>query len=220
MAQGSGGWSRGAPYDVVVTATVLAVLEFSGIFVFAMTGALVGVRRDFDIVGLVVLAMMTGLGGGVLRDVLLGVNPPVNIGSWERLLTATLAAALIFWQHDRVLRRERVVMLLDAVGLATFCVTGTIAALSHDITPATAVLLGVLTAVGGGIVRDVLSGRTPVVFSGELYAIPAIVGATLTTVAEAFDAAGIVYVGPALVCLGLRLVSMRRGWSAPGARRR
>ncbi|RLV54768.1 trimeric intracellular cation channel family protein [Aeromicrobium phragmitis] len=185
-----------------------------------MTGALVAARRDFDIVGLLVLAMMTGLGGGVIRDVLLGVAPPVNVASWERLLTATLAAALVFWQHDRVSRREPFIMVLDAVGLATFCVTGAIAALDHEIAPATGVLLGVITAIGGGVVRDVLSGRTPVVFSGELYAIPAVVGATLTVVLESFDPLGVLYVIPAVLCFGLRLVSMRRGWSAPGARSR
>ncbi len=208
------------PYDVSVTDAVLAALEFSGIFVFAMTGALVGARRDFDIIGLLALAMLTGLGGGVIRDVLLGVAPPVNVASGERLLTATLAAALVFWQHDRVSRREPVIMVLDAVGLATFCVTGTIAALQHDIAPATGALLGVITAIGGGVVRDVLSARTPVVFSGELYAIPAVVGATLTVVLEEFEPLGVLYVFPALLCLGLRLLSMRRGWSAPGARRR
>lgn len=203
-----------------MTLIVLAVLEYSGIVVFALTGALVAARRDFDAVGLIVLAVMTGLGGGILRDVLLGVTPPTNLASWERLLAATVAALLILWQYDRVQRRERTLMVLDAVGLATFCVTGAVVALEHEASPAVAALFGVLTATGGGIVRDVLSGRTPVVFSGELYAICAVVGAASAVLVVELGGDGLWLVLPAAVCLALRLASMRWGWSAPRARRR
>lgn len=203
-----------------MNAIVLEVLEYAGIFVFALTGALVAARRDFDAVGLIVLAVMTGLGGGILRDVLLGVTPPTNLASWERLLTATIAALLILWQYDRVRRREQALLFLDAIGLATFCVTGTIVALDHDASSAVAALFGVLTATGGGVVRDVLSGRTPVVFSGELYVVCALLGAASTVVVVQAGGSGLALIGPAGLCLALRLAAMRWGWRAPRARRK
>lgn len=203
-----------------MNAIVLDVLEYSGIFVFALTGALVAARRDFDAVGLIVLAVMIGLGGGILRDLLLGVTPPTNLASWERLLTATLAAFVILWWFDRVQRREKALMYLDAIGLATFCVTGTVVALGEGAAPQIAPLFGLLTAIGGGIIRDVLSARTPMVFSGELYAFCALAGAALTVLIVELEGSGLLLIGPAVVCLALRLAAMRWGWEAPRARRR
>lgn len=156
-------------------------LDLVGVFVFALSGGLVAVKKRFDLFGVLVLACAAGLGGGILRDVLIGDIPPVGISDW-RLLSAAVAGGLVtFFLHPGFERITRVVRVLDAVGLAAFAVAGSLKAVATPgVAPVTAVIVGVLTAVGGGAIRDLLAGRVPEVLRRELYAVPALLGSLVT----------------------------------------
>lgn len=174
------------------------VLDILGVFVFALSGGLVAVRKGLDLVGIVVLAWVAGLGGGIIRDVFIGDTPPVGISDWRLLVPVVVAGLLSFLWYRRlgtlVQGRPRIpvaligrsVRTLDAVGLALFAVSGSLKALDFDTGALAAVILGVITAVGGGALRDVLAGQVPEVLRRELYAVPALMGATLVVVADHF----------------------------------
>jgi uncharacterized membrane protein YeiH len=196
--------------------TFLLVLDLGGIFVFAISGALVGVRKGLDVFGVLVLAGATGLGGGFLRDVLIDATPPAALSDWRYLVVPVVAGLLTFVFHPVMGRLGREINIFDAAGLGLFCVTGALKALEYGLGPVPAILMGVVTAIGGGIVRDLLAGRVPVVFSGELYATPALIGATWAVLADQLDAPVVVVSIPAVtVCFGLRLLALWRGWQAP-----
>lgn len=198
---------------------LLTVLDLAGIFVFALSGGLVAVRKELDLFGVLVLAGITGLGGGFLRDVLIGDVPPAALADWRYLVVPVAAGLLTFWFHPAIGRRERLVTVFDAAGLALFCVAGALKALDFDLGPVPAALMGMVTGIGGGMIRDVLAGRVPVVFRGELYATPALVGAAITVVGVTVGVApAAVAVPAALVCLVWRLLAVRRGWQAPTPR--
>ncbi len=199
---------------------VLVVLDLLGIFVFALAGALVGVRRDLDVFGVLVLAGTTGLGGGFVRDVLIDATPPAALTDWRYLLVPVFAGLLTFVAHPAVGRFERPIGVLDAFGLSLFCVAGALKAAEYGLGPVPAALMGMVTAVGGGMVRDVLVGQTPQVFAdATLYATPALGGAAVAVVGLELGAAAIV-VAPvgALVCLTWRLLAIWRQWQAPRPR--
>ena len=198
---------------------LLTALDLVGIFVFALSGVLVAVRKDLDIFGVLVLAGTTGLGGGFLRDVLIGAVPPAALADWRYLIVPVAAGLVTFWFHPVVGRMERLVNIFDAAGLSLFCVTGALKALELGLGPVPAALMGMVTAIGGGILRDVLAGRVPLVLRGELYATPALLGSFIAVlgVGAGLDVAAVA-VPAALVCLVWRLLAMRRGWSAPQPR--
>jgi uncharacterized membrane protein YeiH len=197
---------------------MLTVLDLVGIFVFAITGALVGVRKDLDIFAVLVLAATTGLGGGFLRDVLIGAVPPAALSDWRYLLVPVAAGLITFFYHPLLGRIERTVTVFDAAGLSLFCVTGALKAMDFGLGPVPAALLGMLSGIGGGIVRDVLTGRVPLVFRGELYATPALLGATIAVLGhQAGASTSVVAVPAAAACFGWRLLAVRRGWNAPRA---
>ncbi len=213
------------------TASLQAVLDVCGVFVFALSGALVAVRRGLDLFGVLVLAWVAGLGGGIIRDVFLGVTPPVAVSDWRLLVAAVLAASLVFllhgrWQEASVVqggRRRivsRAVRLLDAAGLALFAVSGALVALSRDAGPLAAVLIGGITAVGGGMLRDVLARQVPEVLQRELYALPALAGAALVV---GLDRAGLLSAATAWVAVALvfatRVVAVALDLNAPRALR-
>ena len=203
---------------VVPPGALLVVLDLVGIFVFAITGALVAVRKELDVFAVLVLAGTTGLGGGFLRDVLIGAVPPAALADWRYLLVPAAAGLVTFFFHPSLGRKERVINVLDAAGLSLFCVTGALKALAYGLGPVPSALMGMLTGIGGGMVRDVLTGRVPLVFRGELYATPALVGATLAVVGHEAGLRAVVVAGPAAaVCFGWRVLAVRRGWNAPTA---
>jgi uncharacterized membrane protein YeiH len=196
---------------------MLVALDLLGIIVFAISGGLVAVRKDLDIVGVVVLATVTGLGGGFLRDVLIGVVPPAALEDWRYLLTPMLAGVATFYLHPTLGRMERLVNVFDAAGLGLFCVTGALTATEVGLGPLPAAVLGMVTGVGGGMLRDILAGRVPVILrKGELYAIPALAGAGVAVVAVELGARpSAVALPAAAVTIVWRLAAMRRGWTAP-----
>ncbi len=197
-------------------ATTLVVLDLVGIFVFAISGALVAVRKDLDVFGLLVLAGATGLGGGFVRDLLIGATPPAALADWRYLLVPVGAGLLAFWWHPALGRMERSITVFDAFGLGLFCVAGALKAVDYGLGPVPAALMGMLTGVGGGMARDLLTGRVPEIFRGELYATPALAGAFVAVLG---DRAGLPVVLVAAVGAGLctawRLVAVWRHWRAP-----
>lgn len=195
---------------------LLVVLDLTGIFVFAISGGLVGVRKGLDVFGVLVLAGATGLGGGFLRDVLIGDVPPAALADWRYLAVPVAAGLVTFWFHPALGRMERTVTVFDAFGLGLFCVAGALKALDYGLGPLPAALMGALTAVGGGMLRDLLAGRVPVVLRSELYATPALVGAAVAVAGEASALpTWSVAIPAATLATTWRLVSVWRGWHAP-----
>lgn len=193
------------------------VLDLVGTFAFALNGALTAVRAErLDIVGVITLGMFTGLGGGTIRDVLLDALPPATFVDWRYLAVAS-AGGLIAFALSRVLDRlAATINVLDAIGLSVFAVLGAYKALDMGFGVAQAIIVGTITAVGGGTIRDVLIGRIPTVLRSELYAIPALVGAGCAAAAHSFGYHGTaVALGAALVCFAIRLVGIRFDLHAP-----
>ena len=196
-------------------ATPLVVLDLIGIFVFAVTGALVAVRKNLDVFAALVLGGVTGLGGGFIRDVLIGAIPPAALADWRYLLVPVAAGMLTFAFHPAIGRMERVVTLFDSFGLALFCVTGALKAVEFGLGPLPAALLGMVTGIGGGILRDVLAGRVPIIFEGVLYATPALAGAGVAVLLDRTDLPlGVVAAAGFTTCLAWRLLAAVRGWRA------
>jgi uncharacterized membrane protein YeiH len=196
--------------------SLLVVLDLVGIFVFAVSGALVAARLEYDVFGVLVLATATGLGGGFLRDVLIGATPPAALADWRYLLVPIAAGLITFAFHSSLGRQGRLINVFDAFGLSLFCVTGALKAVEYGLGPVPAALLGMGSAIGGGVIRDILASRSPVVFRSELYATPALIGSTIAVLGEGLDVPlGPVVTVAALSCLVLRLLAMWRDWHAP-----
>src|SRR6476660_2192606 len=202
------------PATEIVETTLILI----GVFAFALSGALLAVRRQFDFVGMAVLATVTAVGGGVIRDVLIGDIPPAALTDPWSLLLPLAATVLTFFFHPRVAQLGRTVERFDAVGLGVFCATATTKAAATGIPPMAAVLLGTITGVGGGILRDVLAGQTPSVLrqDSRLYAIPAVAGSILVAVAYSFGYSNtVVQAAAAAGICGFRLLALRFKWNAP-----
>jgi uncharacterized membrane protein YeiH len=204
-----------------LNSTLERVLDLAGVFVFALSGASLAVRKGFDLVGILVLATATGLGGGIVRDALLGDLPPVALRDQLYLVVAIVAAMVVFAGHQRVEKMWWPVLVFDAAGLGLFSVVGTAKALDHGLGMLPSILLGVTAAVGGGALRDLLAREVPSVFKADsaLYAIPATFGATATAVVWSLDGFGVAaatcIVGTVLL---VRVIALHRGWRAPTAR--
>ncbi len=194
-------------------------LDLVGVFVFALSGALAAVRARLDLFGVVVVAAVTALGGGVLRDTLLGENPPYSFRHETYLITPVLAAVLVFGWHPQVARLRKPVLVLDAAGLGLFTVTGTQRSLQAGLGVVAACVVGVLAAIGGGVIRDVLLREIPVVLRREIYAVAALAGAALVCLGHAIHRLGGPWlIATAFVVFALRLLALLRHWSAPTAR--
>jgi len=199
----------------------MQILDLIGIFAFAVSGALMAIRRDFDLVGIAILAVVTGLGGGIIRDLVLGDTPPPAFTRWEYLVVALVAAAVTSLAHPLVGRLSRSLLLFDAAGLGLFCVAGTEKALDHGLAPVAAACLGVTTAAGGGVLRDVIAREVPALVraDSELYALPAVAGALVIGVASTFDAhSPALGAGVAAAIFAVRVLALRHHWRGPRAR--
>lgn len=194
------------------------LLDLAGTFVFALSGAMAGVKHKLDLFGVLVLSFVAANTGGVTRDILIGVVPPGAIDDWHYLGVSLAAGVITFYFPSAVMQRWNPVLLFDAAGLALFAVSGAHKALAHGLNPVMATLLGMLTGIGGGMARDVLLAEIPIVLRAELYAVAALVGAAVVVIANLlqlpFGAA--VLVG-ATLSFGLRILAMKRGWRLPVA---
>ena len=197
--------------------TLQLVLDLSGTFVFGLNGALTAMEAEnLDIVGVVVLAVITALGGGIIRDVLIGSLPPAAFRDWRYLAVGGGAGIAAFFARQLWLRLQRSITVFDAAGLALFCVTGTTTAFAAHLGPFQSIVLGTITGVGGGTVRDVVIRRVPTVLSSGLYAIPAACGATLTALAlDLHFYSGAIAIVAAAVCFTVRMAGVRFNLNVP-----
>lgn len=197
---------------------IFLVLDLTGTFAFALNGALTALKVvRLDIVGVVTLGMLTALGGGMLRDVVLDALPPATFSDWRYLAVAAAGGLVAFWFGRGLERLATPIVVLDAAGLSLFAVSGALKGLDHGAGFAQAVLLGAVTAVGGGTLRDVLVRQIPTVLSSGLYAIPALAGALVVVGAGRLGAAELpAAVGGALVCFVIRMLGVRYSIDAPG----
>lgn len=200
--------------------TLITLLDFLGVAVFAVTGGLVASRKQMDVVGFALLATVTGIGGGTLRDLILGVpvfwvQKPVYVG-----VCLGVAVVTFFTAHIPQ-SRYRLLLQLDAIGLSFFCVVGAEVALAAGGGPFIAVIMGVMTATFGGIMRDILGGEVPIILRKEIYATAALAGAGVFTALAAW---GGVWIGATfagfLTCFAIRAMALHRGWSLPPYRTR
>lgn len=201
--------------------TAEAALDWLGVVVFAISGALVASRKQMDVVGFALLGTVTGIGGGTLRDLLLGLSPVFWVREPAYLVVCVVVSVLVFVTAHVPQSRYKLLLWFDALGLALFAVTGAERALVAGAAPVVAVAMGVITAAFGGIIRDVLGGESPVVLSREVYVTAALAGATVSV---ALSSAGVAREGALggglLVGLIVRGTALQRGWSLPRYRER
>jgi uncharacterized membrane protein YeiH len=195
--------------------TLILALNLAGSFVFGISGGLAAVRAKLDLFGVVVLAAVVGLAGGITRDLLIG-TPPATFRDWRYLAAVGAAGLVCFFARPVLERIQRSVLIFDAFGLGLFCVTGATKSLDFGLGPVQAILLGAITGIGGGMLRDVLLRDVPTVLRQDLYAIPALVGAAVLVMAQRAGSDNPVF--PVLgvgVCVAMRLWGMKSGVSVP-----
>lgn len=199
---------------------LLLAFDLAGTLVFAVNGAITGLEAArLDIVGMVTLGMMTALGGGIVRDILIGALPPATFRYWPYLAVAAGGALIAFFFSRELRRLTLPIELLDAAGLSFFCVTGATKSLQYGLGIAPAIILGAVTGAGGGTIRDVLVRRVPTVLTSGLYAIPALAGAGIAVTTVRTGVYGPpAAVGAALACFLIRAVGIRYNLNAPVAR--
>ena len=205
--------------DGALVEVLLLAFDLLGTFVFALSGGVLAVRKQLDLFGVLVLSCAAAVSGGIVRDVMIGAHPPASLADWRYLVTAMLAGLVTFRWCALIERLRNPVQLFDAAGLALFAVLGTDKALAFGLAPFGSMLLGIITGIGGGIVRDLLVVRTPVVLQQtELYAMAALVGSGVVALAATFGLPQLpAMVLGAVLCFGLRFMSIRRGWKLPVA---
>ena len=197
--------------------TLLLVLNLAGTFVFGLSGGLAGVQARLDAFGVVVLAVTVGLAGGITRDVLIGI-PPQTFRDWRYLAVAGGAGLVTFLAAPMLERLERPVLVFDAAGLALFCVTGASTALDYRVGAVAAIVLGAITGIGGGMLRDILLREVPTVLRTGLYAIPALVGASIVVVASESGTHNLVVpIVAAAICFVVRLAGLHFDLNVPRA---
>ncbi len=200
--------------------SLLLVLDLVGTFVFAISGATAGVTRRLDLFGTLVLSFVAGNVGGVTRDVLIGSVPPAAISDWRYLAVSLLAGMITFYWSSAVDKLSSPVLVFDAAGLALFAVSGAQKALAFGLNPVMAALLGMVTGVGGGMVRDILVVEIPAVLRADIYAVAALAGAAVVVIGQLLHIPPIATtIAGALLCFGLRLMAIHRGWRLPIAKR-
>lgn len=193
---------------------LLLVLDGTGIFVFAISGAALAIRERLDLFGVLLLAFVTALFGGILRDVLLGATPPETLTHWRNAAIALAGGVFTILARNGIGRMAKPVRLFDAIGLGLFAAAGTAKALEFNVDPLMAPAVGMVVGIGGGILRDLLVTRTPLVLQAEIYAVAALAGGYAVVLAEALGlAAQPAMMLGALLCLGLRLMALYRGWT-------
>jgi uncharacterized membrane protein YeiH len=198
--------------------SLVLALDLLGVFVFGLSGAMLAVRRGLDVFGILVLALAAALAGGMMRDVLLGAAPPAAFQDSRYPLAALAAGAVVFFAHRQIDRAARPVMVMDALGLGLFAVAGCRKALDFGLDPLPALGLGVLTAVGGGALRDLLVAEVPRVLREEVYALAALAGAAVVVAGRHFALPEVaVAVAGVVLAFAVRVISVWRGWSAPRA---
>ena len=204
---------------MIAVDTFVPVLDLVGTFVFAISGALAAVNGRLDVFGILVLSFVAGNFGGITRDVLIGAVPPAALTHERYLLVSILAGLVTFFWYPGVDRMRSPVLLFDAVGLSLFAISGAQKAIDYGLNPLMAALLGMVTGIGGGMMRDILLAEIPQVLRSDLYAVAALAGAGIVVVGHLLHVSyGVSALVGAAVCFGLRFMAIRHGWHLPVAR--
>lgn len=196
--------------------SLLELVDFIATFIFALSGAVVAVRYRLDLFGVLVLAFLAGNAGGITRDIIIAAQPPAAIADWRYVAICSLAGILTFTRHHWVIKLEKPVLILDALGLGLFAVSGASKALEYGVPPVGAVLMGLLTGVGGGMMRDMLTARIPAVLQADLYASAALTAGIVMVMGESWQLPSNLsaFIGASL-CFFLRMMAIYRGWRLP-----
>lgn len=195
------------------------ILDLGGTFVFAISGGMAAVKYRLDIFGVLVLSFAAGNAGGITRDLLIGAVPPAAIADWKYLAVSVLAGLITYFWYPITDRFRNDVLWFDAVGLAFFAVAGAEKALVYGLNPVMAALLGMLTGIGGGMLRDVLVREIPVVLRADFYALAALAGAAVVVIGHVVHAPPVAAtVIGGVLCFALRFMAIRHGWHLPTAR--
>ena len=199
--------------------TLVPVLDLAGTFVFALSGAMAAVRHRLDIFGILVVSFAAATCGGIGRDLLIGAVPPAAIGDWRYVAVSVLAGLVVFCWAPTARQLRTPVLIFDGAGLAFFAVSGSLKAIQYGAPPVAAILLGALTGIGGGMARDILVSEIPTVLRADLYAVAALAGAAVVVAGTMLKLPfGLVTAAGLILCFGLRLIAIRRGWHLPTAR--
>jgi uncharacterized membrane protein YeiH len=198
------------------TVTALLIADLVGVAVFAASGASAALGKRLDLFGVVFVGFVAALGGGVIRDLAIDKVPPLAFGDWRYSVTAAVTSVVVFFSHPHLERIRRTVLTLDAAGLGLFTATGTLAALKAGVPAVGACILGMLTGIGGGLARDILTAEIPVVLRQEVYALAALLGAIVVVVGVKVGVpATPLMVGAAVLIFVVRIVALRQRWSVP-----
>ncbi len=194
-------------------------LDLTGTLVFALSGALAGVRRELDLFGVMVLSFAAANSGGITRDLLIGAVPPAAFDDLRYLGVSLFAGLLTFYSSSLIVRLSNAILLFDAAGLAFFAVAGASKALVHGLNPVMAIVLGMVTGIGGGMVRDLLLTEIPIVLRAELYAVAAMAAATVVVIGNLLQLpVAPVAIVALILCFGLRVMAIRYRWKLPVAK--
>lgn len=198
---------------------LITIIDWVGTFAFSLSGGLLGVKKKFDLFGVLFLSFVVAVVGGIMRDLLIGAVPPVALQEIHYLLIALGGGIVTFYFYPNVTSLRRQILFLDAVGLGMFAVLGAQKALDYGINPLMAVIVGMLTGIGGGMTRDVLAGDVPAVLRADIYAVAAMAAAGVVSLGSilAVPAPWSMLVGAAL-CILVRVFAINRGWKAPVAK--
>jgi len=198
--------------------TFHVVLDLGGTFVFALSGGAAAVKHRLDLFGVLVVSFAAANSGGIARDMMIGATPVAALGDWRYVAVSLLAGLLTFYCYAFITRLSSSVLLFDAAGLALFAVTGATKALTYGLGPVGAALLGMLTGIGGGMVRDLLITEVPVVLRADLYAVAALAGATVVVIRHALILSSAASSSSgSLICFGVRFLAIRYNWKLPVA---
>jgi uncharacterized membrane protein YeiH len=207
------------PAEGVVVSLLLRVFDLVGTFVFAISGAVAGAKHRLDLFGVLVLSFAAATFGGITRDVMIGATPPASIQDWKYVAVSVLAGIVTFFWHDRIAQFRNAVLIFDAAGLGLFAVSGAGKALAYHLSPVPAALLGMLTGIGGGVVRDVLVSEVPAVLRTDIYALAALAGASLFVAGESLRLPSpAIAIVSALLCFAIRMIAIHRNWQVPVAK--
>lgn len=200
----------------ILVSFALQLFDLIGTFVFAISGAIAGARHKLDFFGVLVLSFVAATFGGITRDVLIGAVPPAAIRDCRYLAVSLVAGGATFFWYAKISHVRNAVLVFDAAGLALYAVTGASKALSYHLGPVPAAVLGMVTGIGGGIVRDVFVSEVPAVLRSEIYAVAALAGASIFVAGNALNLpATPMGVAGALICFGIRMLAIRHQWQFP-----
>ncbi len=204
------------PDEKVLIDALLVAFDLTGTFVFALSGGIAALRHRLDLFGVLVLSFAAATSGGIMRDVLIGAVPPASLQDWRYLAVSILAGVVTLVWHERLARFQHAVLIFDAAGLGLFAVAGAGKALAYNLAPIPSAMLGMLTGIGGGVIRDVLVSEVPVVLRRDVYAIAALAGASVLVGGQTLQLpSNLVAVLGAILCFAIRIAAIYRKWSFP-----